>query len=152
MQCWALVVDDEEAVRRTVRMALEESGYRVAEAANGRDALALLRSQPGSAVVLLDMRMPEMDGAHMLAEVLGDADLAARHGYILMTALSHTEPQTWMYLSEEPITRLTFGLLFKPFDIAELSEVVAQVVVRLPAGDVPPPEAGTAAPDATRTP
>jgi CheY-like chemotaxis protein len=132
MRCWVLVVDDDEAIRRTVCMLLEESGYRVAEATNGRDALILLRATPGSAVVLLDMRMPEMDGARMLEEVLGDADLATRHGYILMTALSHAAPESWAHLSEQAISQLAFGLLFKPFDSADLFTVVAQVAAALP--------------------
>ena len=56
-----LVVDDDEAIRETLRALLEDEGYAVREAANGAEALVSLE-QERPAVVLLDMRMPIMDG------------------------------------------------------------------------------------------
>lgn len=56
-----LVVDDEPDIRATVMAMLEIEGYRVAEAANGLDALdAVEQREPD--VILLDMRMPGLDG------------------------------------------------------------------------------------------
>jgi two-component system response regulator MprA len=56
-----LVVDDQEAIRDTLQTALDDEGYTVECAANGREALEVLaRSKP--CVILLDLMMPVMDG------------------------------------------------------------------------------------------
>jgi two-component system chemotaxis response regulator CheY len=56
-----LVVDDDEVIVGFVAMALKDEGYEVLKAANGAAALALTRvHQPG--MILLDMKMPVMDG------------------------------------------------------------------------------------------
>jgi PAS domain S-box-containing protein len=62
-----LVVDDEEAVRTMMAKMLGKAGWRVAQAANGREALAQLASEPPG-VILLDLMMPEMDGFDFLIE------------------------------------------------------------------------------------
>ena len=60
-----LIVDDEEAIRESLRMVLEYEGYRVREAGNGEKALSEVRRVPPDAVVL-DIKMPEMDGMEVL--------------------------------------------------------------------------------------
>lgn len=56
-----LVVDDDVEIREMLRIALTEEGYPVLVASDGAAALALVEQQrPG--VILLDMRMPVMDG------------------------------------------------------------------------------------------
>jgi CheY-like chemotaxis protein len=58
-----LVVDDDEDIRTTIRDVLEDQGFAVTCAANGREALdMLLRDEPKPALILLDLTMPEMDG------------------------------------------------------------------------------------------
>jgi two-component system, chemotaxis family, chemotaxis protein CheY len=61
-----LVIDDDEGIREFVKVALKEEGYRVTAAADGRAALSLLRQDPPS-LILLDLWMPEMDGAEFLS-------------------------------------------------------------------------------------
>lgn len=61
-----LVVDDEESIRESLRMVLEYEDYRVEEAASGREALAKVATFDPAAV-LLDIKMPEMDGLEVLA-------------------------------------------------------------------------------------
>jgi CheY-like chemotaxis protein len=59
--CRVLVVEDEADMRRLLRRTLKQAGWAVAEAANGREALArLAEDQPH--LILLDLMMPEMDG------------------------------------------------------------------------------------------
>jgi two-component system nitrogen regulation response regulator NtrX len=60
-----LIVDDESAVRDSLRMILEYEGYRVEEAVGGPQALARLADRLPDAV-LLDIKMPEMDGIEVL--------------------------------------------------------------------------------------
>ena len=58
-----LVVDDNPVNRRLARGLLERGGYRVVEAANGEEAIALLgRGDAGVDVVLMDVQMPVLDG------------------------------------------------------------------------------------------
>ncbi len=56
-----LVVDDDSSIRQFLRLALSDRGYEVVTAENGEAALAAIR-QATPSVVLLDMRMPVMDG------------------------------------------------------------------------------------------
>jgi two-component system OmpR family response regulator len=56
-----LVVDDDSHIREVVRFALEKAGHHVAEATDGRRALAAFEARPFDAVVL-DIVMPELDG------------------------------------------------------------------------------------------
>ncbi len=63
-----LVVDDEESIRASLRMILEFERYRVDEAANGREALRRVMTRPPAAV-LLDIKMPEMDGLSTLSSL-----------------------------------------------------------------------------------
>ena len=57
-----LVVDDDVAVRRPMARLLELEGFDVIEAGNGQEALTCLRTELGIAVIVLDLRMPVMDG------------------------------------------------------------------------------------------
>jgi signal transduction histidine kinase/DNA-binding response OmpR family regulator len=68
-----LIVDDDPIIRRQVRLALEQDGWNLAEAENGRAALARLRDGPFD-VVLLDLLMPEMNGFEFLREMRARAD------------------------------------------------------------------------------
>ena len=60
-----LVVDDEPAIRESLRMILEYEGYRVEEASSGREALTRAGDRPLNAM-FLDVKMPEMDGLEVL--------------------------------------------------------------------------------------
>ena len=63
-----LIVDDDRALRRAVAVALNDLGHQTAEAADGEAALAWLSRQPADAV-LLDLRMPGMDGMDVLRRI-----------------------------------------------------------------------------------
>ena len=63
-----LVVDDEPSIRESLRMILEYEGYRVDEAASGSEALTKIAARQPSAL-LLDIKMPEMDGLALLTAV-----------------------------------------------------------------------------------
>jgi DNA-binding response OmpR family regulator len=63
-----LVVDDDRASRLLLRRTLEESGYEVAQAGDGREALAELDARPAD-IVVTDWQMPEMDGIELCREL-----------------------------------------------------------------------------------
>jgi CheY-like chemotaxis protein len=65
----ALVVDDDRDIRETVAELLEDQGYQVHCASDGREALAWLQEHPRETqVVVLDMMMPGMNGEEFLTE------------------------------------------------------------------------------------
>ena len=57
-----LVVDDEQDIRRIIRILLKSSGYQVAEAPNGLAAVEYIRQQPNVDLVLMDIMMPGLNG------------------------------------------------------------------------------------------
>jgi DNA-binding response OmpR family regulator len=63
-----LVVDDEHALRRLLRLYLEREGYAVVEAGNGLDALSALRTD-GVDVALVDVMLPELDGFSLVRRI-----------------------------------------------------------------------------------
>jgi two-component system nitrogen regulation response regulator NtrX len=63
-----LVVDDEGSIRESLRMILEYEGQRVEEASSGSEALVRISERPPDAI-LLDVKMPEMDGLQVLKAV-----------------------------------------------------------------------------------
>lgn len=69
-----LLADDNAPSRELMREILEACGYDVAEAANGREALDLIRKSPPD-IVLLDLQMPVMDGFAVIHAVRSDERL-----------------------------------------------------------------------------
>ncbi|SFQ17994.1 Signal transduction histidine kinase [Actinomadura madurae] len=63
-----LIADDDDATRRLLRGLVEEAAERVSEAADGRAALAAVAADPPG-LILLDLRMPGVDGVDVLAEL-----------------------------------------------------------------------------------
>jgi len=64
-----LVVDDEENIRKTLKMILEYEGYIFVEAASGEEALDIIQENPGLDLVLLDIKLPGKDGLEVLEEI-----------------------------------------------------------------------------------
>ncbi len=62
----ALVVDDSKAIRQIERKYLEELGFEVLEAENGKEALEVLKDHPDISLILLDWHMPVMNGYEFL--------------------------------------------------------------------------------------
>ncbi len=81
-----LVIDDEYAVRRLMKLLLERRGYQVLTAADGTEGLILAKvEQPD--VILLDLMMPKMDGHEVLQQLKRDPDTKDAH-VIVVTAKS----------------------------------------------------------------
>src|SRR5690348_404741 len=117
-----LVVDDDDAIRETLRFVLEDAGYNVTEAANGLDALDVLYTSAEPLIVLLDIMMPLLSGAGVLGVVAEDERLAERNVFVIVTAntLPFSKPFAML------IDRLNIKVVSKPFDIDDLLGVVAQ--------------------------
>jgi len=73
----ALVVDDSRTIRTILKRILLELGYEVCEAADGREALAVIDTQGNSvSLVLTDWNMPEMDGLELLKRLRQNPQLS----------------------------------------------------------------------------
>ncbi len=72
-----LIVDDEVGIRETLRDLFEDEGFEVDVAADGEEGLATLRTRGPHALMILDLLMPNMDGAELLRRVRADPELAA---------------------------------------------------------------------------
>jgi PAS domain S-box-containing protein len=70
-----LHVDDDEANRETLAWVLRAEGFTVKEAATGREALRLAAEQPD--VIILDIRLPDLDGHEVCRRIRGDPATAA---------------------------------------------------------------------------
>jgi adenylate cyclase len=80
-QANVLVVDDDSVNRLLLSRSVEREGHRCATAADGRQALEILRREAFD-VVLLDVVMPEIDGFEVLAQMQADGEL--RHIPVIM--------------------------------------------------------------------
>jgi len=112
-----LVVDDEHALRRLLRLYLEREGYAVVEADNGLDALSMLRGNSID-VALVDVMLPELDGFSVLRRIRESSALPI----ILITARGEETNR---------VTGLELGAddyVVKPFSAPE---VVARVRAQL---------------------
>jgi CheY-like chemotaxis protein len=121
-----LVVDDDPAVLMVTGRFLQRRGYRVIQAASGHEALTALRShQTEVALVITDFSMPEMDGptlAPLLREIKPGLKILGVSG------LNHDN-------RARELAELGFAeVLAKPYELADLLQVVRRHLQAIPAG------------------
>jgi len=117
-----LVVDDETTITDLLQAILEEEGYWVLVAHNGRDALRIARAERPD-LVLSDVMMPQMDGVQLAEALRTDPEMTAT-AVILMSAGRVPETAT---------TRVA-AFVGKPFAIEYVVALVARFVVASHAG------------------
>ena len=111
-----LLVEDDSALRSALAELLEERGFEVACAGDGREALDTLCGRPVPSLILLDLAMPVMDGWTFRAEQRRDPRIASIPTIVLSASL----PADQHALDGlEPAAALS-----KPFDIDRLLETV----------------------------
>ncbi|MBV9505834.1 MAG: response regulator [Acidobacteriia bacterium] len=112
-----LVVDDELSVLQVVRNTLEHAGHEVSTAANGRQAIEILRNMPEPfSLILLDMNMPAMSGLEALEKI---RELNGDVPVLLCSGFSENE----MRARSEGLA--VSGFLQKPFTSRTLYNTVA---------------------------
>ena len=127
-----LAVDDELVVRDSLKEWLEEEGFTVAMAGSGLEALAAVEAGAFH-LMLLDIKMPGMDGVEVLERAKG---LAPEMAVIMMTAYATVETA----VGAMKIGALDY--LVKPFEVDGLLPKVNQVYQRVAAADARRIEAG----------
>jgi DNA-binding response OmpR family regulator len=123
-----LIVDDEPNVRLMLRTTLESAGYRVLEAADGAGAIAQVRDASCD-LVLLDLRMPKVDGMETLARLREGGSAAP----VVMLTAHGSIPDAVAAMKLGAIDFLT-----KPITPRELRAVVAEVIRRNEDRPAPP--------------
>jgi CheY-like chemotaxis protein len=112
-----LLVEDDEIMRRLTRRMLEDHGYTVIEAPNGKAALQLAQSHPGEiGLVLTDVMMPAMNGPDLAAQ------LRQSHPNLQVVYMSG---YTGELIGQDELMKSGFALLEKPFTRTALLSAVS---------------------------
>jgi CheY-like chemotaxis protein len=115
-----LIVEDDDAIRDTLQLVLEEEGYRVLQAPDGQAALEIIPTLSKATVILLDLRMPRLDGAGALRDLADHPDKRDRHPIFLITAnMAQLSPELVQLLGSQGVP-----VLPKPFDLDRLKAQV----------------------------
>jgi two-component system, chemotaxis family, chemotaxis protein CheY len=114
-----LLVEDDPEVRDTTREALERMGFYVVSAADGMEALEVLRSTGSVSLILLDLMMPRMNGFEFRQRQRQDPTLAGIP-VIVVTAYGQ--------LAEKVQELGSVSTLRKPIDFDELSALLQRLV------------------------
>ncbi len=117
-----LVADDEPEVVDLVRMLLEWEGYVVVTATDGQNALAQAQNTKPD-LVLLDVRMPKMNGLEVLAHLQADPALASIP--VVMLSVVTTYPQV-----ETALQKGAVAYLPKPFEFREMTRLLRDILSR----------------------
>ncbi len=109
-----LVVEDEDAVRRIVKIALESTGYRVIEARNGTEALEAARTHAGEIhIVVTDVVMPEMSGREFAERITTEDNPGLRilymSGYMDDAVVRHGIVESGVAFLQKPFSPLTLA-------------------------------------------
>lgn len=114
-----LVVDDELSIQRTLKDILEFEKYKVQMAGNGMEALEMIRNDSFD-LILLDIKMPEMDGLEVLERLQKFSDIP-----VIMIS-GHGTIET----AVDAIKKGAFDFIVKPPDLNKLLETVRNAIER----------------------
>ena len=120
METRILAIEDDERIRTAVRLALEDEGWDVQEAANGQEAFAAFSETPAD-VVLIDIMLPDVDGFEVCRTLRRTSDVPI----IMVTARADTH---------DVVAGLEAGAddyLTKPFAPKELSARIRALLRRV---------------------
>jgi DNA-binding NtrC family response regulator len=112
-----MIVDDEPSMRETAHMLLKDK-YQVFMAKNGKEAIDIAKKK-NLDLVLLDVRMPEMDGISVLEQIKG---IDESIDVIMITAVLTVNTAV------AAIKKGAYDYLTKPFDIAALEELIKKTL------------------------
>jgi two-component system nitrogen regulation response regulator NtrX len=128
-----LVVDDEEPIRKTLRMTLEYEGYEVTDASSGSEALEKIDRDPCE-LVFLDIKMPGMDGLEVLQEIrerttAPQVVMISGHGNV-DTAVQATKLGAFDFIEKPLETERVLLAVRNALERKELQEEVGRLRVR----------------------
>ena len=113
-----LVIDDEPSVADALSLILEDHGYKVVVAASGREGISHAR-RARFAVTITDLRLPDVDGLHVIRAVRETDATAA-----VILATSHVTPE----ISAQARACGAAGVIAKPFTPSEITQLVSALL------------------------
>jgi two-component system, chemotaxis family, chemotaxis protein CheY len=116
-----LIVDDSESIREVVSFTLENEGYGVLSAIDGKDALRFLDGRDIE-LVITDLHMPNMNGIELIKEVR-NMDTYSRIPILFLTTESQSAKK--MEAKDAGAT----GWIIKPFVPAKLIAAINKVIL-----------------------
>lgn len=115
-----VVVEDDELNRRLFESVLQKSGYTVATAGNGGEALSLIKDESPS-LILIDLGLPDIDGIEVARRYREEAPSPAAKLYAL-TGAAHPD-----------LSKAGFdGIILKPIRVMEFLRTVERILAGLP--------------------
>jgi len=119
-QARILIIDDEESIRKSLAAVLEENGYLVDTAENGREAIKKSETKIYN-LALVDLRLPDMDGIELLTAMRETTPKMAK---IVITGYPSLENAI------EAVNRGADGYIVKPYTVEDLLRKIKEHLQR----------------------
>jgi len=119
-QARILIIDDEESIRKSLAAVLEENGYLVDTAENGREAIKKSETKIYN-LALIDLRLPDMDGIELLTAMRETTPKMAK---IVITGYPSLENAI------EAVNRGADGYIVKPYTVEDLLRKIKEHLQR----------------------
>lgn len=113
-----LIVDDEQAIRESLSMVLEDEGYTCLTSANGKNALDLFNKKHID-VLITDIHMPVINGLELFKKA---KEISPNTRTIIITAYSETDNAI------QTINEGASGYFIKPLDFDEMIERIKVII------------------------
>ncbi len=112
-----LVVDDQFGDRETLKIILEDRGYRVATATDGAEAIRLVKERHYD-IIFLDIKLPDMNGVETFEQV---KEIDPKAAVIMMTGYTEED------LVKRAISKGAYTCIYKPFSMEKVIELVENI-------------------------
>ena len=117
-----MVVDDDTNIRTSLKDILEEKGYVVTVAKDGKEAIAIAKERPED-IVIIDMQLPFLNGLETFLELKKiNPEICA----IIITAYKEEMKD----LVEQALTKGAYACIYKPFDPQKIVEIVKEITMK----------------------
>ena len=117
-----MVVDDDTNIRTSLKDILEEKGYVVTVAKDGKEAIAIAKERPED-IVIIDMQLPFLNGLETFLELKKiNPEICA----IIITAYKEEMKD----LVEQALAKGAYACIYKPFDPQKIVEIVKEITMK----------------------
>ncbi len=116
-----LIIDDNDQVRLSLRMALEDAGHSVEEAADGIAGLQIFRKNPAD-LIITDLVMPNKDGFETISDLKKDSNETK---IIAISGDCDANPGSYLFTAKAMGASQTFE---KPINLAELIDAIEKLL------------------------
>ena len=116
-----LIVDDEPMIREILRETLEQEGYRISEAENGKVACDMVEEEQAYDLILTDVKMPVMDGFTLMKNL---GPLTDEVPVVVITSFSDID------VAVDAIRLGAYDYIVKPFNISQVTIAVSRAIDR----------------------